>query len=306
MGRCLSFKVPCDLGNDPRVIRLCARTGLDEYQAVGRLMKLWSWGERHLRATDGSGDGVTLDWIDHYLDHDGIGSALLESHLLELDLEPGREGLRLLFWEERYPKRRPRVKVEVTTPISTPIPVVAPYKIPDPTPAETQAHVAQPSFVAVRGPVIESVPEPVVIPPVEPSKPKPAAREKGEKDDTLWDAFWAAYPKKVAKVEAKRAWDRLKVNADLSAKIMQSLDGHKKSHNWTKEEGQFIPHPATWLNARRWEDELKVETPKGQSCEDAMARAREFLAIANRASKKPQPSLFPGVNGSSSTPPCSG
>ena len=29
-----------------------------------------------------------------------------------------------------------------------------------------------------------------------------------------------------------------------------------KSHDWTKDGGQFIPHAATWLNGKRWEDEL--------------------------------------------------
>jgi hypothetical protein len=28
-----------------------------------------------------------------------------------------------------------------------------------------------------------------------------------------------------------------------------------RSEDWTKEGGQYIPYPATWLNAKGWEDE---------------------------------------------------
>ncbi|RNF93802.1 hypothetical protein EFK07_03350 [Pseudomonas putida] len=37
-----------------------------------------------------------------------------------------------------------------------------------------------------------------------------------------------------------------------------ALAAWSKSHDWTKDSGQFIPHAATWLNGKRWEDELPV------------------------------------------------
>lgn len=70
-------------------------------------------------------------------------------------------------------------------------------------------------------------------------------------------AFWAAYPRQVAKANAVKAWAKLKPNAELIAKIMQSLASHCLSHDWLKEDGQFVPHPTTWLNGKRWEDEVR-------------------------------------------------
>jgi len=91
---------------------------------------------------------------------------------------------------------------------------------------------------------------------------------KGEGDD-LFARFWALYPRKVAKPQAEKAWAKLKVTADLFATIATALAKQVASPDWLKDNGQFIPHPATWLNGRRWEDEVKpagtVHTFPGQS-----------------------------------------
>lgn len=67
-----------------------------------------------------------------------------------------------------------------------------------------------------------------------------------------FDTFWEMYPKRVGKVAAWGAW--LKVGPDPE-RIATALEWQRKSQGWTKEEGMFIPHPATYLNQRRWEDE---------------------------------------------------
>lgn len=72
-----------------------------------------------------------------------------------------------------------------------------------------------------------------------------------------FEAFWAAYPRQAAKANATKAWAKLNPDAELIAKIMQSLACHCLSHEWLKDDGQFVPHPATWLNGKRWEDEAR-------------------------------------------------
>lgn len=72
--------------------------------------------------------------------------------------------------------------------------------------------------------------------------------------------FWALYPKKVGKDPAKKKWDKLKVNDKLFALIKKALLEQCKSTNWTKDNGQYIPNPATWLNQKRWEDEINNGT----------------------------------------------
>ena len=73
-----------------------------------------------------------------------------------------------------------------------------------------------------------------------------------------FDEFWSAYPRKVAKPEALKAWIKIKPDAETLAAIMAGLAAAKQSRDWTKDDGQFIPHPATWLNQRRWEDQLET------------------------------------------------
>lgn len=68
--------------------------------------------------------------------------------------------------------------------------------------------------------------------------------------------FWQAYPRKVAKAAAEKAWKKLKPDHALMALILKALEAQKRTEAWTKDNGAFIPHPATWLNQRRWEDEL--------------------------------------------------
>jgi hypothetical protein len=75
-------------------------------------------------------------------------------------------------------------------------------------------------------------------------------------------SFWKGYPKKLARLMAGRAWKKINPDDGLIKTIMESLEKHKRTEQWRKDGGAYIPYPATWLNQRRWEDELKVEISK--------------------------------------------
>ena len=86
--------------------------------------------------------------------------------------------------------------------------------------------------------------------------------------DDMFAVFWSAYPRKDSKAKAKASWDKLKPDKALVSRIMAALEQHKRSDQWTRDGGQYIPYPATWLNQRRWEDEGIVkanETPRKPS-----------------------------------------
>lgn len=83
-----------------------------------------------------------------------------------------------------------------------------------------------------------------------------------------FDEFWKAYPKKVAKTQALKAWSKLKPNEELLNVILSALKREKQSFQWRKDNGQFIPYPATWLNGRRWEDDLKQSSQTSPKHED--------------------------------------
>jgi hypothetical protein len=77
-------------------------------------------------------------------------------------------------------------------------------------------------------------------------------------DDFL--AFYSAYPKHLAKEEAWKAWKKItpELFPGLSF-ILSKIEKFKKTDDWKKEDGKYIPHPATWINQKRWTDELKSE-----------------------------------------------
>jgi hypothetical protein len=83
--------------------------------------------------------------------------------------------------------------------------------------------------------------------------------DTGETNQTVGDdgfeQFWEVYPRKAGKKDARQVWSKLKPDAALLATILAAIASQKQSLEWQKENGQFIPYPATWLNGRRWEDE---------------------------------------------------
>lgn len=70
-----------------------------------------------------------------------------------------------------------------------------------------------------------------------------------------FDIFWRAYPKKTGKDDARRAWSKRKPRL---ADVLQALEWQIPSEQWTKQNGQFIPNPATYLNQGRWQDEPQM------------------------------------------------
>lgn len=73
--------------------------------------------------------------------------------------------------------------------------------------------------------------------------------------DSWFIQFWETYPKKVSKSDALKAWNKIKPDDQLATLIVTAVNRVKVLPSWTKDNGQFIPNAATWLNGKRWEDE---------------------------------------------------
>lgn len=107
-----------------------------------------------------------------------------------------------------------------------------------------------------------------------PEKPTETLKEKDKEKEKInnkvsketymreFEVFWAAYPRHTGKQDAYKAFVKLKPDEALMAAILAGIERQKQSAQWTKDGGQFIPHPATWLNGCRWEDELPKNTPR--------------------------------------------
>lgn len=78
---------------------------------------------------------------------------------------------------------------------------------------------------------------------------------------SMFDVFWQNYPKKRSKGDAERAWKKINPDESLLQKMLNALIIAKRSWDWQKDKGLFIPYPATWLRARGWEDEIPKPKP---------------------------------------------
>ena len=91
-----------------------------------------------------------------------------------------------------------------------------------------------------------------------------------------FERFWSLYPRKVSKADAKKAWAKIKVTADLFDLMAKALAAWTVSADWTKDGGQFIPHASTWLNGKRWEDELPAPAGASQASARRPASGPDF------------------------------
>lgn len=100
-----------------------------------------------------------------------------------------------------------------------------------------------------------------------PPSPSDEGADEGKKDaiEVRFAEFWSAYPKKVAKQYALKAWKRLRPDAELHEKIMQAVNAQKRSEQWRRDNGRYIPNPATWLNGGQWDNELEEVTTDAEN-----------------------------------------
>lgn len=88
----------------------------------------------------------------------------------------------------------------------------------------------------------------------EQDEPKQEAPKK-DLIEERFSAFWKAYPRKSGKGGARKSWNRIAPTQELFEKIMAALEAAKSCEQWRKDNGQYIPYPATWLNQERWDDD---------------------------------------------------
>ncbi len=74
-----------------------------------------------------------------------------------------------------------------------------------------------------------------------------------------FEAFWKEYPRKIAKAEAYRVWK--KANLPALDVVLLAISKQKGCKQWKQDGGKYIPHPSTWINQGRWDDEVEEEVP---------------------------------------------
>ena len=96
--------------------------------------------------------------------------------------------------------------------------------------------------------------------------------------------FWEVYPKKVGKIAAEKLWKRLSPDGDLVDRMLEAIELQRRSDQWKRDGGQYIPNPATWLSQGRWED----EAPKAPEEETT----NPFLRYLNRLQAEEETKIY--------------
>lgn len=119
-------------------------------------------------------------------------------------------------------------------------------------------------------------------------------RKRGERlqeQNFLFDLFWQAYPKKVGKGAALKSWSKFQfTESEANAVIKSVQENSARNPQWLKDNGQFIPHPATWLNQERWNDSLELPAMPNHFLSD---RGRQAVSAAELwlAQQEAQPAM---------------
>lgn len=99
----------------------------------------------------------------------------------------------------------------------------------------------------------------------------------------LFQVFWVRYPRRIGRAKSKLAWEKLGLDTpEQSALVMDGLFRWLEVWSVDRTEQKFIPYPTTWLNQRRWEDEVtpsnKAEIDLSPQSQSLLTATEQFLA----------------------------
>lgn len=96
--------------------------------------------------------------------------------------------------------------------------------------------------------------------------------------DEGFDVFWMQYPRREAKKDALKAFQKLAPAPDVLDAMLKAIAWQRETPSWTRDGGRYIPLPASWIRGRRWEDEPFHPPPEvSERTRKIMRAAEEFL-----------------------------
>lgn len=241
-----------EVGRHPKTKKLARLLGVSLPAAVGHLHYFWWW------ALDFAQDG-TLEKYDGYdladaMQWDGDPDQLVEALISAGYIDDTDDGLMIHDWGEyagklleRRAKDRARKRAAAEA-----AGVPQNFRRSSDGNDEESGETPSASFVTNQ-PTVPNQPNTTnSTNHTEPTTPTGDAQALQER---RFAEFWKAYPKKVGKASCLKAWKKLKPTAELYEHIMTALEAQKRSKQWQRDAGQYIPNPLTWLNQGRWDDE---------------------------------------------------
>lgn len=209
------IKLQKDTFDKPEVLAIATRMGIDPDAVVGKLCRIWAWFDTH--TVNGNASCVTFSFIDRYVGVTGFAEqASLVGWLAQ-------EGYNLYLPNFEYHNGE-TAKTRAL--------------------GKNRAEKARSNARSNATRVTKTLPE-----------KRREEKSINTPSDDGFDMFYQAYPKKVGKPAATKAWKAAKVKVDEVSAILGDIATRSQSRDWIKDDGQFIPNPATYLNQRRWEDQ---------------------------------------------------
>ncbi|AIN58736.1 hypothetical protein [Pseudomonas soli] len=222
------IKMRVDLQTHPKVFRMVSALRADRLRVIGGLHVAWSIFDTH--SADGVLHGYTTDAMDAVIGWPGFTQAMVDVEWADIDEEGSLVMPR--FDEHNGASAKRRANDSERKRVSRKADSVRNLSADDADRTRTREEKRR-----------------------EDKEQDQKTSSSGD-DGDLFVRFWKLYPRKVGKANAEKAWSKLKVDADLFERMTSALAAWAASPDWTKDGGQFIPHPATWLNGKRWDDEL--------------------------------------------------
>lgn len=83
----------------------------------------------------------------------------------------------------------------------------------------------------------------------------------------LFEEFYNAYPKKKSRGQAEKTWRKINPDRLLVDTMLASIEIAKKTEDWTKEKGKYIPYPSSWLTSKGWQDDMQEQETGQRWCD---------------------------------------
>ncbi len=81
-------------------------------------------------------------------------------------------------------------------------------------------------------------------------------KNENDPEQVTFEDFWASYPRRQKRKDAEAAWKR--IDPRKRSAILKGVEAWKRSEQWNRDGGQYIPLPTSFLNGERWEDEVEI------------------------------------------------
>lgn len=102
-------------------------------------------------------------------------------------------------------------------------------------------------------------------------------RKLGEDAEWAFNCFWSRYPRRTGKGAARKAFAAAVAAGTPASNIIEAAESYAARCETLQKEPQFIPHPATWLNQERWEDDEEQAPRVRSKVDDAMRSGMDLV-----------------------------